>query len=68
MTREAPGWPSLLGMGGALALLLVAGLAVGWVIDKYAHTLPIFTLVGLAVGIAAAARYAYVEFHKFYRD
>jgi F0F1-type ATP synthase assembly protein I len=55
-------------MGGALALLLVAGLAVGWVIDKYAHTLPIFTLVGLAVGIAAAARYAYVEFHKFYRD
>jgi F0F1-type ATP synthase assembly protein I len=68
MTREAPGWPSLLGMGGALALLLVVGLAVGWVIDKFAHTLPIFTLVGLAVGIAAAGRYAYVEFHKFYRD
>jgi F0F1-type ATP synthase assembly protein I len=55
-------------MGGALALLLVVGLAIGWVIDKYAHTLPIFTLVGLAVGIAAAGRYAYVEFHKFYRD
>ena len=68
MTREAPGWPSLLGMGGALALLLVAGLAIGWVIDKFAHTLPIFTLVGLAVGIAAATRYAYVEFRKFYRD
>jgi F0F1-type ATP synthase assembly protein I len=55
-------------MGGALALLLVVGLAAGWVIDKYAHTLPIFTLVGLAVGIAAAGCYAYVEFHKFYRD
>jgi F0F1-type ATP synthase assembly protein I len=55
-------------MGGALALLLVAGLAIGWVIDKFAHTLPIFTLVGLAVGIAAATRYAYVEFRKFYRD
>ena len=68
MTREAPGWPSLLGMGVALALLLVAGLAVGWVIDRFAHTLPIFTLVGLVVGIAAATRYAYAEFRKFYRD
>jgi F0F1-type ATP synthase assembly protein I len=68
VTREAPGWPSLLGMGVALALLLVAGLAVGWVIDDFAHTLPIFTLVGLVVGIAAATRYAYVEFRKFYRD
>jgi F0F1-type ATP synthase assembly protein I len=55
-------------MGVALALLLVLGLAVGWVIDRFAHTLPIFTLVGLVVGIAAAGRYAYVEFHKFYRD
>ena len=68
MTREAPDWPSLLGMGVALALLLVLGLAVGWGIDRFAHTLPIFTLVGLVVGIAAAGRYAYVEFHKFYRD
>jgi F0F1-type ATP synthase assembly protein I len=68
VTREAPDWPSLLGMGVALALLLVLGLAVGWVIDRFAHTLPIFTLVGLVVGIAAAGRYAYVEFHKFYRD
>ena len=58
MAREAPDWPSLLGMGVALALLLVSGLAVGWVIDKFAHTLPIFTLVGLVVGIAAAGRYA----------
>ena len=68
MANEAPGWPSLLGMGVALALILVIGLAIGWVIDKFAHTLPIFTLVGLVVGIAAAGRYAYVEFHKFYRD
>jgi F0F1-type ATP synthase assembly protein I len=68
VAREAPDWPSLLGMGVALALLLVSGLAVGWVIDKFAHTLPIFTLVGLVVGIAAAGRYAYVEFRKFYRD
>jgi F0F1-type ATP synthase assembly protein I len=68
VAREAPDWPSLLGMGVALALLLVSGLAVGWVIDKFAHTLPIFTLVGLVIGIAAAGSYAYVEFRKFYRD
>jgi len=55
-------------MGAALALLLVAGLAAGWAVDRFLHTLPIFTLVGLVLGIAGAARYTYVEFRKFYKD
>jgi F0F1-type ATP synthase assembly protein I len=55
-------------MGAATALLLVVGLAAGWVADRFLHTLPIFTLVGLVIGVAGAARYTYVEFHKFYKD
>ncbi len=68
MTRSAPNWQSLLGLGAATALLLVFGLAVGWVVDHFLRTLPIFTLVGLLLGIALAARYTYVEFRKFYKD
>ena len=68
MTRDSPSWPSLLGMGAVTALLLVAGLAAGWAADRFLHTLPIFTLIGLVIGVAGAARYTYVEFHKFYKD
>jgi len=55
-------------MGAVTALLLVAGLAAGWAADRFLHTLPIFTLIGLVIGVAGAARYTYVEFHKFYKD
>jgi Putative F0F1-ATPase subunit Ca2+/Mg2+ transporter len=68
MTRDSPSWLSLLGMGAATALLLVAGLAAGWVADRFLHTLPIFTLIGLVIGVGSAATYTYVEFHRFYKD
>jgi F0F1-type ATP synthase assembly protein I len=55
-------------MGAMTALLLVLGLAAGWVADRFLHTLPIFTLIGLVIGVAGAGRYIYVEFHKFYND
>lgn len=68
MTRGTPGWSSLLGLGAVTALLLVIGLALGWLADKFLHTLPIFTLVGLVLGIALAGRYTYVEIRKIFTD
>lgn len=55
-------------MGGVSALLLIAPLGLGWVADTYLHTVPVFTLVGLVLGIVSAARYTYVEFRKFFQD
>ena len=55
-------------MGLVSALLLVLALGLGWVADSLMHTLPIFTLVGLLVGIALAGRYTYAEFRKFFQD
>ncbi len=52
-------------MGGISALLLIAPLGLGFLADRYLNALPVFTLVGLVVGIAAAARYTYVEFRRF---
>ena len=68
MTRETPSWLSLFGMGAATALLLVAGLGAGWIADRFLHTLPIFTLIGLVIGVIGAGRFVYVEFHKFYNN
>jgi F0F1-type ATP synthase assembly protein I len=55
-------------MGLATALLLAVGLGLGLLADGLMHTLPVFTLVGLAVGITCAGRYTYVEFRRFFRD
>ena len=45
----------LAGLGGLLAGSVVAGLVLGLVIDDRASTSPVFSLVGVFVGIAAGA-------------
>ena len=55
-------------MGGITAMLLLAPLGLGWVVDRYLDTLPVFLLVGLLVGMLSAARYTYVAFRRYIRD
>jgi F0F1-type ATP synthase assembly protein I len=43
----------LVGLGGMLAGAVVVGLVLGLLLDHVAGTSPTFTLVGIAVGIAA---------------
>jgi F0F1-type ATP synthase assembly protein I len=57
-------WSALLGMGAVIAAELVAGLGLGWLVDVLAGTTPIFLLIGLLLGIAAAVSYTVVEFRK----
>jgi F0F1-type ATP synthase assembly protein I len=59
------GWSTLLGMGTAIAAQLVAGLGLGWLVDWLAGTTPIFVIIGLFLGIAAAVSYTVVEFRKY---
>ena len=65
MPEEPLGWSTLLGMGAVIAAQLVAGLALGWLVDSLADTTPIFLLVGLLLGIAGAISYTVVEFRKY---
>lgn len=65
MAPEPPSWQSLLGMGAVIAALLVVGMALGWLVDSLANTTPIFIMVGLALGIAAAVTYTVVEFRQY---
>jgi hypothetical protein len=50
----APGAIEFLTLGIAAAVTLVAGGAIGYLVDGWAGTSPLFTLVGLASGIVAA--------------
>lgn len=59
------GWSTLLGMGSVVAAVLLVGLGLGWLADSFAHTEPIFLLVGLLIGIAGAVIYTVVAFRKY---
>lgn len=65
---EPLGWSTLLGMGAVVAAELVAGLVLGWLVDRLAGTTPVFLLVGVLLGIAAAVSYTVVEFRKYLRS
>jgi len=44
----------LMGLGWYIALCIIFGLAAGLWVDGKVHTPPLFTLIGLAFGLAAA--------------
>jgi F0F1-type ATP synthase assembly protein I len=62
MASDDRSWSAMLGIGLAAALLLVAGLVIGWVADTLLDTTPILLFVGLVIGIAAAGSYIYLRF------
>jgi F0F1-type ATP synthase assembly protein I len=45
----------LLGLGGILVAGVVGGLVIGLLVDEAAGTRPLWTLVGIALGIVLAA-------------
>lgn len=61
-------WSSLLSIGAVSAVMLAAGLALGWWIDSLLSTSPIFVLVGIAVGIAAGFSYTFVQFRNVLKE
>jgi F0F1-type ATP synthase assembly protein I len=61
-------WSSLLGIGGVVAGVLVAGLALGWWIDRLFDTSPIFVLVGIALGIAGGIWHTIVRLRRYLKN
>jgi F0F1-type ATP synthase assembly protein I len=54
-------------MGTAIVLCLVLGGGVGYLLDDVAHTAPILTFVGLALGVAAAVSVTVSHVRRFLR-
>ncbi len=62
---SGPGLGDLLSMGMTLAMCLVAGFGLGWLVDLPLGTFPVFALVGLLLGVVAACLYTYKLFQRF---
>lgn len=58
----------LLGLGITTAAVLIVGLGLGWLADEIADTFPVFTMVGLALGIVGCCAYLYAQFRKYLRE
>lgn len=58
----------LIGLGGLLAVWVVGGLLVGWLVDEWLGTLPVFILVGIAAGVAAGAVSVWLRLRPYLRD
>lgn len=54
-------------MGAVIAAQLVAGLLLGLLLDSLIGTGPVFTLVGLLVGIVGAVAYTVSKFRELLR-
>jgi|GEM_PF-4516587 len=58
----------MIAIGTTIAVLVAGGMLLGWVIDEQASTFPVFTLLGLASGMAVAGLQLYSIFRKFTKD
>ena len=50
----AQNWGLVLDLGMRLGLSVVIGIGGGVLLDNWAHTSPLFTLIGVVVGVGAA--------------
>ncbi len=65
-SNPPPGLWQLVRVGTTMAVLVAGGMLIGLFIDSRAHTLPVFTMVGLVVGITSTCVYAYAKFRRFW--
>ena len=65
MAGDGPELGDLLSMGVTLALCVVAGFGLGWLVDLATGTFPAFAMVGLLLGVVAASVYVYKLFKRF---
>jgi F0F1-type ATP synthase assembly protein I len=66
--RNGPDLATLLGLGAAIAAILLAGLGLGWLVDELVDTRPVFTLGGLALGIIATCYYIYAKLNQYLKE
>ena len=65
MASNGPQLGDLLSMGMTLALCVVVGFGLGWLGDLATGTFPLIAMVGLALGVVAAAFYVVKLFKRY---
>jgi F0F1-type ATP synthase assembly protein I len=62
-----PVFRQFLGLGTLIALCLAAGFGLGWLVDDRLRTTPVFTFVGLTLGIVLAVSVTAREVRNYLR-
>jgi F0F1-type ATP synthase assembly protein I len=62
---DGPELGDLLSMGVSIALCLVVGFGLGWLVDLPLRTFPLWALVGLGLGIVAAVAFVSAQFRRY---
>ena len=65
MAQRQRGLGELIVLGSTLVGSIVGGLIVGLLVDHFAHTMPIFTLVGVALGLISAGSALYIQIRDY---
>jgi F0F1-type ATP synthase assembly protein I len=65
VASNGPQLGDLLSMGMTLALCVVVGFGLGWLGDLATGTFPLIAMIGLALGVAAAAVYVVKQFKRY---
>lgn len=65
---DGPDLSTLLTFGMTTAACLVVGLGLGTLADWALDTLPVFTLLGLALGVAATCYYVYAKLKQYLKE
>ncbi|MCA1682682.1 MAG: AtpZ/AtpI family protein [Actinobacteria bacterium] len=65
MAQRSLGVWELVTLGATTLGCLVGGLVIGLVLDKHLDTLPLYTLVGLALGLVCGCGVTYVRVRQF---
>ncbi len=60
-----PGAVAFLTLGIAAAVSLIAGAGIGYLVDEWAGTSPLFTLIGLGLGLVAAVMMTVTRVRKY---
>ena len=64
---ESPSPRQLIGLGATLVGFVVLGLVGGIALDSWLHSTPVWTMVGLFLGVLGAVGTAFGELRKFLR-
>ena len=67
MPGESPSPRQLIGLGATLVGFVVLGLVGGVALDSWLDSSPVWTMVGLFLGVLGAVMTAIAEFRKFLR-
>lgn len=68
MSSNTPSILRLIAIGTTIAVLVAGGMLLGWFVDDQASTFPVFTMLGLALGMTIAGLQLYSIFRKFTKD